>query len=133
MTRPEFYAGSEHRAPYPFVRTAWEAPPEDPYEEGGAPNMQPTWKPGVEHDNIDQYHTVTFADRMGEVVFTVIGAFKPGSYPTRIFYVRQWVDPDGKQFGSTKLRVTTQQHFRQLIKGYRHDFEMSDYEDAKAA
>lgn len=133
MSLTEFYCGSEHRAPYPFVRTQWEAPPEDPCEEGGAPNMQETWRPGVEHDNIDQYSTMTFADGMGEVVFTVIGVFKPGSFPTRVFFVRQWIDPEGKRFGSGKLRVTTQQHFRQLIKGYRHDFEMSDYEQKGAA
>lgn len=126
MNKPEFVCGSEHRAPFPFVRTTWEAPPEDPCEMDAEPNIQPTWKPGVEHDNIDQYSTVTYADGVGEVIYAVIAVFKPGSYPTRIFYLRSWIDPYGRRFGSTKLRVTTQQHFRRLIKGYRHDYEMAE-------
>lgn len=126
----EFFCGSEHRAPYPFIRTTYEAMPDEPES---APVERPTWRPGVEHDNVEPYgSTITYADRMGEVVFTVIGVFKPGSFPTRIFFVRKWVDPDGKVFGNNKLRITTQQNFRQLIKGYRHEFEMSEYESEPA-
>lgn len=131
MPNNEFACWQEHRAPYPFVRTKWEAPPEDPYEEGGAPNMQESWRPGVEHENISQYEDAyTFAEGVGEVIYTVIGVFKPGSYPTRVFFVRQWIDPEGKRFGSTKLRITTQQNFRTLIKGYRHEYELDAQGDA---
>lgn len=125
----EFYCGREFRAPYPFIHTTYEKLPED-WE--GMPVTTPTWRPGVEHENTPPYgDTRTYADAMGEVVFQVIGVFKPGSFPTRIFFTRQWIDPDGKNFGKGKLRVTTQQHFRTLIKGYRHDFEMSEWEPTK--
>lgn len=128
----EFFAGQEHRAPYPFIRTIYEAPPDDP--EGTMCVKQETWRPGVEHELEGPYgDTCTYADAMGEVLFTVIAVFKPGSFPTRVFYLRNWIDPDGRRFGKNKLHVTTAQHFRTLTKGYRHDFEMSDYEHNKDA
>lgn len=124
MANSEFFCGQKHTAPYPFVRTTYEALPDDL---DGVPTELPTWRPGVEHEACEPYgDTYTFADRMGNVEFTVIGVFKPGSFPTRVFFVRQWIDPDGKRFGKNKLRVTTAQNFRQLIKGYRHDFEIED-------
>lgn len=128
MSVPEFVCGQEHRAPYPFVRTTWEAPPEDPCEMDAPPNMQTSWRPGVEHENLSQYSEWTYAEGMGEVVFTVVAVFKPGSYPERVFYLRNWITPDGKRFGKNNLRMTTTQNFRQLIKGYRHDYEMAEAE-----
>lgn len=123
----EFFCGAEFRAPYPFIRTTYEAMPEDP---DGSPEERKTWRPGVDHECTDNFgSTRSYADRMGEVTFTVIGVFKPGSFPTRIFFVRKWQDPDGKIFGKGNLHITTQQNFRTLIKGYRHEFEMSEYED----
>lgn len=128
---PAFSCGQECRAPYPFIRTVYDAPPDDP--EGTKPVEIATWRPGVEHENTSQYSEITYADAMGEVVFTIIGVFKPGGYPERVFYLRNWIDPDGKRFGRNNLRMTTTQNFRNLIKGYRHDFEMSDYEANKEA
>lgn len=121
----EFVCGQECRAPYPFCRDTYEALPDDPE---GAPTTEQTWRPGVDYDIVDNFGTVGgAADAMGEVVFTVIAVFKPGSYPKRVFYTRHWVTPDGKRFGKNKLRITTVQHFRTLIKGYRHDdYEMAD-------
>jgi hypothetical protein len=121
----EFWCGQEWRAPYPFIRATYEALPDDPE---GVPTEESTWRPGVEHELEGPYgDTCTYADALGEVVFTVIGVFKPGSYPARVFYLRNWIDPDGKRFGKNNLRVTTAQHFRSLAKGYRHEYEMSDY------
>lgn len=123
----EFFAGQQHRAQYPFVRTTYDALPDDA---DGVPQERPTWRPGVEHENLSQYSEWTYADGMGAVEYVVIGVFKPGSYPARVFYTRTWVDPDGKRFGNQKLRITTMQNFRTLIKGYRHDYEMKQQEAA---
>lgn len=116
----EFVCGQEHRAQFPFTREVYEAPPDDP--EGDWVKV-PSWKPGAEL-GADQYDEWCVADGRGEVVYTVIAVFKPGSFPTRVFYTRNWIDPDGKRFGKNNLRITTAQHFRTLIKGYRHDYEL---------
>lgn len=127
---PAFTCGQECRAPYPFIRTTYDELP----DAEGELTTQPTWKPGVEHELTAPYgDTLTYADAMGEVAFTVVAVFKPGKYPERVFYVRNWIDPDGKRFGRNNLRMATMQNFRVLIKGYRHDFEMSDYEANKEA
>lgn len=119
-----FACGQEFRAPYPFCRTTYDALPD--FE--GEPVEQPTWKPGVEWDVNNYGDSEAGADAVGEVVFTVIAVFKPGSFPPRVFFLRNWVDPDGKRFGRNNLRMTTQQNFRKLIKGYRHDYELSEGE-----
>ena len=121
----DFVCGAEFRAPYPFIRTTYDA---EPFNLESESQELPTWRPGVEHDQNNYGDTTTFADAVGKVVYTVIAVFKPGSFPTRIFFLRKWQDPDGKLFGKGKLHITTQQHFRVLIKGYRHDFEMSEAE-----
>lgn len=123
---PKYYAGQEIYAPYPFIRTVFVAMPDD---EESEPQTSPTWRPGVEHEFIDNFgSTRTYADLMGQVYYQVIAVFKPGSFPERVFFVRQWIDPDGRRFGKNKLHVTTTQAFNRLCAGYRHDFEMSDYE-----
>lgn len=116
----EFFCGQEHRAPYPFVRATYDI---GDLENG--PNEHPTWNPGVER-GASQYSDWCIADARGEVVYTVVALFKPASYPMRVFYLRHWVDPDGKKFGKGKLRITTVQNFRTLIKGYRHDYEIEE-------
>jgi hypothetical protein len=117
-----FASGQEFRAPYPFCRTTYDVLPDD----DGEPVEQPTWKPGVEWDTNNFGDSEAGADAVGEVVFTVIAVFKPGSYPPRVFFLRNWIDPDGRRFGRNNLRMTTQQNFRKLIKGYRHDYEISE-------
>lgn len=121
----DFSSGQEFRIPYPFIRTTYDKLPND-WE--GVPVETPTWRPGVEHDCDNYGNTETFADAMGEAVFTIVDVFKPGKFPIRIFFTRKWVDPDGKVFGKGKLHITTQQNFRTLIKGYRIDFDMSGWE-----
>ena len=46
----------------------------------------------------------------------------PGKFSSRVFYVRRWRDPDGKEFGKPRLRVTTTAAFAKLTKGYRHPY-----------
>lgn len=123
----DLQSGKEYRAKYPFIRTTYEKMPDD-IEGTGLPVDSPTWRPGVEACG-DQYSEWSDADGNGEVVYTVIATFKPGSYPARVFYLRNWVDPEGKRFGKNNLRITTVQNFRQLIKGYRYDYDLTSGEE----
>jgi hypothetical protein len=121
-------AGQEHRAKFPFLRTTYEKMPDD-IDGTGLPVDTPTWRPGVE-DCCNQYSSWSEAHGEGEVIYSVVATFKPGKYPERVFYLRNWVDPDGKRFGKNNLRITTAQNFRELIKGWRHDYELTDAEAA---
>ena len=111
---------------YPFGRYVADLIIEDGYyrTEG--------WRPGctAEEDERDEHgypSNVVVADGTGSMVLEVVATFKPGRFPERVFYTRRWVDPDGREFGKpNKLRVTTAAHFRRLLKGYRHDFEVSE-------
>lgn len=122
-------AGQTHTVTgYPFVRYVADLYDKD---DGGQYQTE-GWRPGcaVETDeNAFSYLPVKdyFAHGTGAMVLEVIATFKPGRFPERVFYTRRWVDPDGREFGKpNKLRVTTAAHFRSLLKGYRHDFEVSE-------
>ena len=101
-------------------------------KDDGCPYQNEGWRPGctLETDEnaggyFPEKHYV--ADGVGSMVLDVVATFKPGRFPERVFYTRRWVDPDGREFGKpNKLRVTTAAHFRSLLKGYRHDFEVSE-------
>lgn len=111
--------GSTHSAAYPFCRDTAYLPDEDGMAE------VPTWRPGTRNEHIDDDFWIA-ADAMGEMLLTVVGVYKPGRFPTRVFYTRQWKDPEGKVFGKGKLHITTQQHFRSLLRGYRHEYHLED-------
>ena len=98
----------------------------------GSSEKEEGWRPGctLETDEnawsyFPEKHYV--ADGVGSMVLDVVATFKPGRFPERVFYTRRGVDPDGREFGKpNKLRVTTIAHFRSLLKGYRHHFEVSE-------
>ena len=120
-------AGQTHTvAGYPFVRYVANMISED-----GCYQTE-SWRPGCNKDtdeNAGSYFPVVcyVADGTGSMVLDVVATFKPGRFPERVFYTRRWVDPDGREFGKpNKLRVTTAAHFRSLLKGYRHPFEVSE-------
>lgn len=127
MDAPAIEAGKEYRATFPFVRTTYEAMPDD-LVGCGLPVERPTWRPGCEHETSNTGDTWSFAHADGEVAYSVVATFKPDKYPTRVFYLRSWIDPDGKRFGKNNLRITTTQNFRHLLKGYRHDYEIEEIE-----
>lgn len=56
----------------------------------------------------------------------IVGVFRPGQYPTRVFYEREWVDPDGKRFGKKRLRIATSASFTRMLGGYRHHFTIEN-------
>ena len=123
----EYRPGDAFTFTFPFVRdTFTEMDNEGSYE-------SPTWKPGVRFQDVgsgDYVTTATYADGLGFQTVTVVGSFKPGRYPERVFFTRKWTDPDGKEFGKGKLHITTKAAFRTLVRGYRHDYKISDLQGA---
>lgn len=113
--------------PYPFVRSTYQEIDED---EGGVTfNERPTWKPGTRFEDVGHGDVECYADAIGRMVLTVVDVHKPGRFPTRVFYTRQWIDPDGKRFGKTgKLHIATVDAFRRRAGGYWHEFTMATVE-----
>ena len=118
---------------YPFFREKVSLPPDDP--EGGYRETE-TWRPGTYsevcgHGYDGEPCTHTVADGIGTIILTVVSVHRPGTYPTRVFFTRRWRDPDGKEFGKTKLHIAVASKFYALSRGYRHDYEMSKANGAK--
>lgn len=116
-------AGAVYERPYPFVRDVREVFYVDS-EGGNATDEVPTWKPGVRFEYVQPDGTESFADALGRVVLTVVSVHKPGRFPTRVFFTRTWIDPEGKAFGKTKCRMTTVPAFKRLAHGYMHQFRL---------
>lgn len=122
MKKPKLpLAAVFHIVRYPFVKTKFMN-----FMDVGAdesPTEEESWRPGCDSD-VDDHGNVTWScEGHGEMLLEVVGEFKPGRFPARVFYVRQWKDPDGKVFGKCKLRMTTRASFDRMLKGYRHNYE----------
>lgn len=118
----ELKAGDVFNVPYPFVLEEVEL------FDGEGPATTKSWRPGVEYIPTGYYGDSfePVADGMGEMRLTIVSVHKPGKYPTRVFFVRQWVDPNGKLFGKTKLRMTTATVFASRARGYREEFSFRE-------
>lgn len=114
--------GEVFEVAYPFRR---DVRTEHYVEEDGAGFAEvPTWIPGVRNEDVGQGVVECFADAMGAQLITVVGVYRPGRFPTRVFFERQWRDPDGKVFGKSRCRQTTVSAFRNLTRGFRVPFEL---------
>jgi len=113
-------AGDVIRVPYPFYWGEYEA-----LDEGG-PHKVKTWMPGTYAEFVGPDSAEDFADGMGEMVLTVVSVHKPGRFPTRVFYTRQWIDPSGNSFGKNNCRITTSQQFKRMAKGYLFPFSLDN-------
>lgn len=103
---------------YPFVREATTLLDEEgPYE-------TETWRPGTRFAPVPPDYSESVADAMGEMQITIVSTHKPGRFPTRVFYTREWVDPDGKRFGKPKLHTATAATVTRMLNGYRHWFRL---------
>jgi hypothetical protein len=111
--------GQFHIVRYPFSRTTYDSF----YDDESKPIK--CWRPGCDRDADDDGNVTWSCEGHGEMLLEVVGEFKPGRFPARVFYVRQWRDPDGKVFGIGKLRMTTRTNFDRMLKGYRHNYEES--------
>ena len=115
-----FAEGQTFEAPYPFVRgeiTVWDELNEERRDRA-------TWNPGVEYEPVRPDDSEAVCDGIGAVIYTVVATFKPGRYPARVFYTRQWRSPDGEGFGKPNLRVAVASQFRRLLSGYRHEYRL---------
>lgn len=121
MTDPRLLQGTTEVA-YPFVLEDVELPPNDP--EANEWRKVKSWRPGVRHE-ADNDSTYAVADGMGTLILTFVSRHKPGRYPARVFFTREWVTPDGNRFGTTKLHVAVESKFRRLCNGYPYHFEMA--------
>lgn len=115
----EITIGKTYAVRYPFVLRDVDVPPDDP--EATSMSIK-SWCPGVEWEHSDPYSDADArADAFGEMLMAVIDVHKPGRFPPRVFYTRQWKDPTGRVFGKAGLRIVTAEKFRRLCKGYRHE------------
>lgn len=115
-------AGLLFTVPHPFIREEVSLPPDDPEAKGL--HLVMSWRPGVRSEACAPDDFEFVADGMGAQILTVVSEHKPGRYPARIFYTRQWRSPAGKLFGKPALRIKTRQAFLRLVKGYRHDYRL---------
>lgn len=120
--------GEVFTVPHPFWRGSYTRHEQDGHGEDAEWTSETldTWRPGTRQEHRDEQDDVCVADAMGAQVLTVVGVYKPGRFPVRVFYERVWVDPDGKTFGKRKCRATTVPAFRRLVAGYRVPFTLGD-------
>lgn len=78
-----------------------------------------SWRPGSRYVVVGpEGEADAVYDGLGRQHLTVVSTHKPGRYPERIFYTRQWEDPDGKIFGKLSLRIAAKSKFMRLCRGY---------------
>jgi len=112
----EIESDKTYEVEFPFVRTTFTE-----FDQDGASEV-PTWAPGVQYEMVAPDDSIPVAHGMGKMLLRVVSVHKlPKPYHTRIFFVRQWADPDGKTFGKTNLRILGIQAFRRRLSGYRLD------------
>lgn len=111
-------AGAVFKVAYPFMRveyaqTEWDG-------EGVVESVVKSWKPGCEYVPRGPYGEDSEGVCNGEgwMVLTVVEVFKPGKYPVRVFFTRQWVDPEGRAFGKNNLRIMTLPAFKRRAAGW---------------
>lgn len=104
-------------SPYPFLRASVTFIGEDgPYEVQG-------WRPGTLKQEFFSRSGDPLAHGEGKQLLTVVTVCPlPGRYQDRVFYLRQWEDPDGKVFGKTQVRVCGIQKFGALLHGYKYAY-----------
>ena len=123
----EIKAGTEYIVKYPFFKRTIQI-----FDMEGPCDIV-SWIPGTEYEMVSESNSVAFYDGIGEMVITVVDQFKPGSFPTRVFYTRFFKTPDGKFFGKGGLRIKTVGAFKRLISGYRYWNDAEQREVTEAA
>jgi hypothetical protein len=103
---------------YPFVRVKV-----DMY---GETTM--SWRPGVGHRYCAPDDTEAYANGVGSMELTIISIHKPGRFPTRVFFTRKFIAPDGYVFGKTKLRIMTIGAFRARARSFMHPYVVDENE-----
>jgi hypothetical protein len=114
------HAPEVYEVVYPFVRDFYTG-----RDEEGAIDL-PTWKPGVRGEYHYPDECVDVADGVGLMRLTVVSRHRPSEkYRERVFFLREWVDPDGHAFGKKALRMLGAQAFKNIASGFRVEYEMA--------
>jgi len=135
MSGPEIYT-----SPYPFIADTYST-----WESDGCGSAMPveyeTWRPGVrwedrpdprasrsEYPGEFSHIQVPECDAVGSITITVVSRYRPPGFQERVFYTRQFTDPDGKTFGKGKLFCVTANTFKRRKKGWWLDarFQLSE-------
>lgn len=99
---------------HPFIRSTYTVMEEDcDYE-------IPCWCPGTKRRDGGAF--TDQADGEGQQILTVVSLHTPGTYPERVFYTRQWRDPDGKVFGKRALQSCSRRKFATMCHAYRYPY-----------
>ncbi len=114
MEEVKIEEGFTYKIPYPFCSGSW------PLVGNECP--KDSWYPGtIVEDHLEGHGRNTVYDEMGFMVITVVSITKIPGWPTRCFYTRHWIDPDGKEFGKkSQLRVNAIGYVTRLLKGHRY-------------
>jgi hypothetical protein len=115
----EFTPGAEIEVAHPFIREVYNG-----FEEDG-PFSTLSWRPGTRVDPHGPEDVEDVADGIGAQIIKVVSVHKPGRYPTRVFFSRTWRDPEGREFGKTKLCMATSSAFRRRCNGYRYEYRVA--------
>jgi hypothetical protein len=123
MSPEPIQEGRTYEVPYPFVHGTYEE--QDFDGETVSTTTLPTWMPGINSEMVSPDDSEAVADGMGKMLLTVVSVHHlPRPYPTRVFFVREWIDPDGKRFGKKKLHIMTLAAFRRRLSGFWVEFRM---------
>ena len=87
------------------------------------------WQPGCRSEHVYPDDSELVSDAMGKMVVSIVDVHKPGKYPTRIYFTRQWKDPDGKVFGKTGLHIKTCQWLTKRLDGFHYKFRMATQDE----
>lgn len=89
------------------------------------------WIPGARFEGAESHcpfdGLAGEADGEGYMLIKIIKKVPmPKPYTMKVFFTREWIDPDGKRFGNKMLRMKGEQAFSNMIKGYRYDYDLVD-------
>jgi hypothetical protein len=106
-------------APYPFIRSSVTLCGEEgPYAVQG-------WRPGTLRPESFSGLGDPVAHGEGKQRLTVVTVCPlPGRYQDRVFYLREWEDPDGKVFGKKQVRICGIQKFAKILSGYGYPYAL---------
>ena len=88
------------------------------------------WRPGTRSEPCEPDSARFVCDGAGSREITVVSVHQPPGYTSRVFYTIKWVDPNGRVFGSKKLRVMSIGPFRVMLRGHRHPYEIVETSSA---
>ncbi len=110
-----FEAGQVFTVDCPFLRTAYL---NGQFTDGRwIEEIELGWRPGVNFENDGSGETWAYAHGMGRSVYKIIDLHKlPHPHKTRVFYIRTWIDPDGKTLGKKTIQILVPNALRDRLK-----------------